>query len=89
MKAILTKFLPCTNTKPRRIVASHCGGVRKFYSVDAISYHDDEQLHRIVAKQFLLDVGWVGVLAMGCLKDGEYVHVFLVKPEVIAGEGSR
>lgn len=75
MKAISTKYLGATNTKPARI---------KAYTVDnnslTLSRHlfdelDGEELHKIVACRLCAKMGWSTDLLGGGTKEG-WVFVF-------------
>lgn len=70
MQAIVTKWLPCTNTKPNRIKASCPAG-----SLTMSSDHG----HRHVAEKLVEKLGWThanyGTLVSGSLSDGSEVHV--------------
>ena len=62
MKAILTKRLAPTNTKPARIKAYDSDGNNLVLSVhDAELYRvtDVEALHRVVAYQFAIKMDWL------------------------------
>lgn len=60
MKAILTKRLPPTNTKPARIKAYDLDGNNVVLSVHypEIEALDDETKHWYVASQFVNKLGW-------------------------------
>lgn len=86
MQAIITKYLPATNTKPTRIKATCARG-----SLTLCEDSSQEDAHRWVAvkltKRFLeLDEKeygtdpkknpWARPFVSGCLPSGEYAHVF-------------
>ena len=75
MKAILTKYLPCTNTRGSRIKASdECGN-----SI-TISYPHElnggEDTHRAAADALMKKMNWAGRLVCGSLKNN-YVFVIV------------
>lgn len=73
MQAIVTKYLPATNTKPSRIKAtSSAGSVTVSYSYDL----DTEGCHRQAAQALCEKLGWAGQYVTGGLPNGDYVHVF-------------
>ena len=72
MKAISTKYLPPTNTKPARLVASDQDGNRV-----VISYPHEkssEAAHATAAKALCTKMHWTGRWHCGSLKEG-YVFV--------------
>jgi hypothetical protein len=73
MKAIKTKFLPCTNFRGNRIKATDEDGNAVTLSWD----HglNAEENHRAVAYALRDKMGWRGELITGVLRDC-YVHVF-------------
>jgi hypothetical protein len=73
MKAIRTKFIPATNTKPARISATAEGGNRVVVSYD----HEgtQEQAHAQAALALCAKMGWTGALVAGGLEDC-YVFCF-------------
>lgn len=90
MQAIVTKFFPCTNTKPDRIQAKAARG-SKFFSVNSekmVKFSgNSEENHRTAARELCEffcreDVArcggskWMGELFTGQLPDGSYAHVF-------------
>lgn len=86
MKAILTKRLPPTNTKPARIKAYDLDGNSVVLSVHAVVFDrlDEEQMHRETARQLAAKMDWLrrpgsGAhydLAGGATKEG-YAWVFV------------
>jgi hypothetical protein len=74
MKAILTKYLPCTNKRGSRIKASdECGN-----SI-TISYSHElsgEEVHRAAADELMKKMNWAGRLVCGSLKNN-YVFVIV------------
>jgi len=74
MKAIITKYLPATNTKPARIKASTEGG-----NSITISYPSDdmsqEAAYRKAAEALCAKMNWTGQLYGGGTENG-YVFVF-------------
>lgn len=84
MKAITTKFLPCTNTKGARIVARDGDGNRAVISYPDEARHD--QKHWLAAKSLCQKMGWQGTLAQGWVKPGEEVFVFVREGETFKVE---
>lgn len=75
MKAIITKYIPATNTKGSRISASDCDGNRV-----TVAY--DTQLSGMdcysVAAQALVDkMGWPDLAMIGGAIKGGYAFVFM------------
>lgn len=74
MQAIITRYLPPTNTRGARIKATAAAGSisipypHEFYVEDA---------HRAAAIALREKLGWTGELTTGCLPSGDYCHVFL------------
>ena len=77
MKAIITKTLPATNTKPARIKASAEGVASVIYSRDSLGMEENLSTHQLAARQFCRHRGWDGSLASGGLPDGSWVHCFV------------
>jgi hypothetical protein len=73
MKAIRTKFIPATNTKPARISATAEGGHRIVISYD--SEGTQEEAHAKAAIALCAKLGWTGKLVAGGLDDC-YVFCF-------------
>jgi hypothetical protein len=72
MKAILTRYIPATNTKPSRIIAS-AEGVKPL----AIGYHSvDSDPHSHAARALAMRQGWTGALIGGGLPNGDQCWVF-------------
>lgn len=91
MQAILTKVLPCTNTKPTRIKAT-CARGSLTISAPVEFAVSDERAHRHAAQKLCeifweedaLRYGsnrqtnpWAGHRAIGCLPNGDFCHVFV------------
>ena len=78
MKAILTKYLPCTCTKPSRIKASAEGVPSKIYSCEKL---DNErgavERHVFAARLFAEENQWSGGLSSGGLPGQDaWAHCF-------------
>ena len=72
-KAITTKYLQPTGTKPARVKASDMDGnsvILSFVSLDG-------QHHYETAKALCRKMGWTTRLVSGQQKPGVYVHVLL------------
>lgn len=68
VQAIVTKFLPCTNFRPSRIVATASAG-RVIVSRDhALNMNAD---HARAAKALADKFGWRGVWVQGAMPDGK------------------
>lgn len=81
MKAITTRYLGQTETRPARIIASDLDGHRLIvaWERDAIvdvTPHTQEQRHHAAALAFRDSMNWTGDLITGAVKNG-YVHVFI------------
>lgn len=78
MKAISTKYLSATLTKPSRIKASAEGVPAKLYTVESLSVSGWlADLHKAAARQFAGDRGWSGKLASGGTENPDvWVHCF-------------
>lgn len=74
MKAIITKYLPCTDTRGSRIKASDEDG----NSVTIPYPHElsGEEKHRAAADALCKKMGWTGKMIAGSLKNN-YVFVFV------------
>lgn len=75
-QAILTRFLPCTDHKPSRIVAE-CQALRI-----VLSWEDSWDVlpnHEQAAKALIDRLGWAshGSWVAGQLKSGAYAHVLV------------
>ena len=68
MKAILTKVLPCTNTRPRRMKAFDQDG-NQFILTGWLA-GDFPDGHRAAAEGLCAKMGWKGSLIGGTTKDG-------------------
>lgn len=79
MKAIITKFLPPTNTLPTRIKASAEGVKSKIFHRGELRKVGDEieNEHVIAAKLFAASRDWPTNLASGGLPDGSWAHCFI------------
>jgi hypothetical protein len=74
MKAISTKYLPCTNSRGARIKAFDMDGNSVTVSYDhALS---GEDVHRVAAETLRDKMHWKGELIGGAVKGGSYVFVF-------------
>lgn len=83
MQAIVTKYLPATETKGSRIKATCAAGT---ITLDYHSIGDgslgEEGLHAEVARQLKLKMArkggahWDRPTVCGCLPDGSFAHVF-------------
>lgn len=74
MKAIQTRYLPCTNTRGSRIKAWAEGG----HSV-TIPYPQElsgEDVHRLAADKLCDKLGWSKDLVGGGLPNGDYAFCF-------------
>lgn len=74
MKAILTRYLPATNTKPSRIRATAEGG--KPLTVGYYAAPDNTDPFAFAARQLADRMGWTGPLLGGGLPDGSTCWVF-------------
>ena len=72
MKAILCRWLPCTNTKPARITATANGGNRIVIAADGTI----DQAYAAAAVALCQKLGWKGPLLHGGLPDGSECFVF-------------
>ena len=77
MKAILTKIIPCTNTKPTRIKAYTEGGNSLTISASSCdeSGRDSSFMHLYAAKQLAKKMNWSDQLLGGGTPEG-YAFVF-------------
>jgi len=71
-QAIVTKHLPCTPTKGRRIKATAVAGSVTIPYNDDIGIHEN---HHFAAKQLQAKFGWEDELTGGMLSTGEHVWV--------------
>ncbi len=76
MKAIITKYLPFTNTKPSRIKASAEGVKSIIRTCDGLEGFG-RSVHIQAAHLFCADNNWSGNLASGGLPSGEWAHCFI------------
>lgn len=83
MKAISTKFIPCTNYRGSRISATAEGGCRVI--VDYYHEVDNETAHWLAAAALCRKYGWTGTLVCGGTKTG-FVFVFT---ETVSGYKSK
>lgn len=89
MKAITTKYLGATNTKPSRIKASAEGVSARTWTVDfleeelitACQPSGQQAIHELAARKFAAGLDWSTDLVSGGLPDGSWCHCFL--PEVV------
>jgi len=71
MQAIETKLLPCTNTKPYRVVARASGGGRAVVSADGSDKgYGHVETHALAAQALCRRMGWTGTLIAGGTKAG-------------------
>ena len=83
MIAIETRYIPCSNTRPTRIVAETANGQRLVMSSSAAEdasgnkggFSGNEFAHRVVAQALADKMNWPGTLHCGGTKRG-YVFVF-------------
>lgn len=76
MQAIITKYMPATNSRGARIKAS-CGV--KSITIDYPRELDIQDAHRAAAGSLIIDLGWLdyGPLLCGSMPDGSgYAFVF-------------
>lgn len=80
MKAIVTKYLPCTNTKPSRIKATAEGG----NSITISFPHEDVDPHETAANALVAKMDWGRGyrLVGGGLPNGDKCWVFVSATEV-------
>jgi hypothetical protein len=80
MKAIQTKILPATNTKPTRIKALAEGVPSQIYSRDYLENLaglDHLNTHQRAAHCFALSRNWGTSLVSGGLPNGDWCHCFV------------
>ena len=75
MKAILTKYIGPTDTKPSRVKAS-AAGVKSIITSFGL-YDGTEEAHNAAAQMLADKYGWTGQLVSGGLPDGTVAHCFL------------
>lgn len=82
MRAIVTRTLPWTNYRPRRIVADAGPGCRRVQPWDRDDERsgDDEARHREAAEELCRVMGWPGRLEGGQLPGGDWAWVFVAVP---------
>ncbi len=82
MKAIITKYLPFTNTKPSRIKASAEGVESLTLTLNWLETNGlpQDSPHITAAKIFAVDHHWPTNLASGGLPSGEWAHCFIPTP---------
>lgn len=73
MKAILTKVLPCTETKRRRVKAYDLDGNSVTVTTSWLS---GQALHEFAAKELCAKMNWPGQMACGETREG-FAFVFL------------
>jgi hypothetical protein len=84
-KAIQTKRLPTTHTKPARIKAEAEGVSHKVFSVSSLEDElenrqgrsTQEEVHELAARKFAELRGWPTKLASGGLPNGAWAHCFI------------
>ncbi len=80
MKAIITKYLPFTNTKPSRIKAS-AEGVKSITwtcnFLQGVAECKTSGEHKLAAHLFAASNQWPTNLASGGLPNGEWAHCFV------------
>lgn len=87
MKAIQTKYLPFTYTKPARIIAKAEGVESKTFTCDALDkWRVENKLehttnHQAAARLLAIKHGWSTTLVSGGLPDGTWAHCFV--PDVV------
>ena len=72
MKAIVTHYLPATDTRGSRIKATAEGGNSVTIGYD----HASDNTHRKAAEALCAKMGWPGKLIEGGLPNGDSVFVF-------------
>ncbi len=82
MKAIQTKFLGATDTKPSRIKASAEGVKSLTFTLSELE-HDTLSAHNYAAQRFAGSYGWSTNLASGGLPDRSWAHCFLPKEPIV------
>jgi hypothetical protein len=76
MKAIITKYLPFTSTRPSRIIAKAEGVPSKTYTCEGLNDPLFDK-HQVVARKFAAENNWPLDLVSGGLPDGSWAHCFL------------
>lgn len=90
MQAILTKYIPATNTKPSRIKATaERGSLTRSWQYDGRAEDEHRAAAAALCQMFAdedakaLGEGsrayntWARPFVTGCLPDGSYAHVFI------------
>ena len=80
MKAILTHYLPATNTRGSRIKASAEQCKSRTYGFNSLDDHPKLNPHEVAAQQFAAAMGWDELpmrLVSGGLPNGDCAHVFV------------
>lgn len=73
MKAIITRYIGATNTKPSRIKASAEGVTPKTWTCDSL----ETSGHQEAARLFAGLQGWPTKLASGGLPNGDWAHCII------------
>lgn len=83
MKAVVTRYLPFTNTKPARIKASAEGVPSIIASVESFRLAGNglDDPHITAAKALCRKYDWGETLASGVLPGGDWCHCFI--PDVV------
>jgi hypothetical protein len=75
-KAIITRYLGPTNTKPSRIRAGAEGVPSKIWSCEELR-HPTKSAYVLAAQKFAARNSWPTSLASGQLPNGDWVHCFI------------
>jgi len=87
MQTISTHRIPCTITKPSRIVAETSEGIRVVSSLpdttveDRLAYGDEVAMHIAVVRKLMSKVQWSGQMVCGATKKG-FMFVFTDSPTI-------
>lgn len=81
-RAIVTKWIGQTETKPTRIKAKCCN-LPVTITVSRDEYEEVEDAHRAAAQKLADRCNWAEPMVMNWLGNGEYVHCFLERHQVI------
>lgn len=76
MKAIQTRILPATDTRPKRYKAWAFGCKPYIISDELLPYENDEDKHRDLAYKYAAIIGVHYDFESGCLPNGDYAHCF-------------
>ena len=88
MQAIVTKYLPATNTKPSRIKAQcERGSLTVSWSYEGRDEDEHANAAKALCAKFIAEDGerygsnpkrnpWAAPFVTGCLPSGNYAHVF-------------